>query len=309
MLRNMKRGNNPENNSENKETGCENKPVFRIIPFVIGALAVVVLFVGALVIGKKLTNSKNGNNPESVSGGEIASGGEITSEQTGKLAGTEKIITGNGINDTGDFTLYATEYEGRKGTGKFNYGEALQKSLLFYELQRSGDLPEKTRCNWRGDSALADGSDVGHDLTGGLYDAGDHVKFNLPMAYTAAVLSWSVYENRGAYEESGQLGYALSDIRWIDDYLIKCHTGKEEFYYQVGNGSIDHSWWGPCEVMTMERPAYKVDAENPGSTVVGEAAAALAAGAVIFETDDKEYSEKCLKEAARNSCLTIGRTK
>ena len=293
----MKRGNNPENNSENNETGCENKPVFRIIPFIIGALAVVILFIGAWAIGNKISDSMDSENPGSLPGSEIASGGENTSEPGNTPSGKEIILTGNGINDTGDFTLYATEYEGRKGTGKFNYGEALQKSLLFYELQRSGDLPEQTRCNWRGDSALTDGSDVGHDLTGGLYDAGDHVKFNLPMAYTAAVLSWSVYENKDAYEESGQLEYALSNIRWIDDYLIKCHTGKEEFYYQVGNGSIDHSWWGPCEVMTMDRPAYKVDAQNPGSTVVGEAAAALAAGAVIFETEDKAYSEKCLKEA------------
>ena len=30
--------------------------------------------------------------------------------------------------------------------------------VLFYELQRSGKLPEKTRCNWRGDSGLTDGA-------------------------------------------------------------------------------------------------------------------------------------------------------
>jgi endoglucanase len=36
----------------------------------------------------------------------------------------------------------------------FNYGEALQKSLLFYEAQRSGDLPTTNRINWRGDSAM-----------------------------------------------------------------------------------------------------------------------------------------------------------
>ena len=66
----------------------------------------------------------------------------------------------------------------------FNYGEALQKSLFFYEAQRSGDLPATNRVNWRGDSALTDGADVGRDLTGGWYDAGDHVKFGLPMAAT-----------------------------------------------------------------------------------------------------------------------------
>lgn len=49
----------------------------------------------------------------------------------------------------------------------FNYGEALQKSIWFYDAQRSGDLPASNRVSWRGDSALRDGSDVGLDLSGG----------------------------------------------------------------------------------------------------------------------------------------------
>ena len=71
------------------------------------------------------------------------------------------------------------EYEGRVGTSEFNYGEALQKSIMFYDLQRSGKLPDNFRCNWRGDSCLSDGSDNGLDLSGGFLDAGDNVKFNL----------------------------------------------------------------------------------------------------------------------------------
>lgn len=31
-------------------------------------------------------------------------------------------------------------------------------------------------------------------VIGGWYDAGDNVKFNLPMAWSAAVLAWSVVE-------------------------------------------------------------------------------------------------------------------
>jgi len=38
--------------------------------------------------------------------------------------------------------------------GKFNYGEALQKAVWFYDAQRSGALPADNRVSWRGPSAL-----------------------------------------------------------------------------------------------------------------------------------------------------------
>ena len=202
-------------------------------------------------------------------------------------------------NHTVTGTETGSGYEGIKGTGKYNYGEALQKSLLFYELQRSGELPEVVRCNWRGDSCLHDGSDVGIDLTGGWFDAGDHVKFNLPMAYSAAMLGWSLYEDYDAYEESGQLQYALDNIKWANDYFIKCHPEDEVYYYQVGNGGSDHSWWGPAEVieLKMERPAYCVTADAPGSAVTGESAASLAICSIIYKDLDEDYSKLCLKHA------------
>lgn len=63
----------------------------------------------------------------------------------------------------------------------FNYTEVLEKSILFYRAQRSGDLPEvkDDPVPWRGDSALYDGNDVGEDLTGGWYD-GKHIVFETP---------------------------------------------------------------------------------------------------------------------------------
>lgn len=179
----------------------------------------------------------------------------------------------------------------------YNYGEALQKAIMFYEFQRSGALPADKRDNWRADSGLSDGADVGLNLTGGWYDAGDHVKFNLPMAYSAAMLAWSVYEDREALKSSGQLDYLLADIKWVTDYLIKCHPSANEFYYQVGDGGADHAWWGPAEVMQMSRPSYKLDLTKPGSAVSGEAAAALAAAALVFSTTDPQYAATCLTHA------------
>ncbi|OPZ90568.1 MAG: Endoglucanase 1 precursor [Firmicutes bacterium ADurb.Bin419] len=179
----------------------------------------------------------------------------------------------------------------------YNYGEALQKAIIFYEMQRSGKLPDDNRVNWRGDSALTDGSDAGLDLTGGWYDAGDNAKFNLPMAYTTTMLCWAVYEYRDAFVKSGQLDEILDNIKWATDYFIKCHPSSDVYYYQVGDGALDHAWWGPAEVMQMNRPSFKVTTASPGSTVVGETAAAMAVASVIFKETDPSYAATCLKHA------------
>lgn len=181
----------------------------------------------------------------------------------------------------------------------YNYGEALQKAIMFYEFQMAGKLPDNIRNNWRGDSCLDDGKDVGLDLTGGWFDAGDHVKFNLPMAYTASMLAWTVYEYKDELQKSGQLGYMMDQLKWTSDYFIRCHPEKNVYYYQVGNGIADHNWWVPAECIDLQvnRPAYKLDKSNPGSTVSAGTAAALAATAVVFKDTDPAYAAECLKHA------------
>lgn len=185
----------------------------------------------------------------------------------------------------------------KAAAGDYNYAEVLQKSIYFYETQRSGELPDNNRVEWRGDSGLLDGSDVGHDLTGGWYDAGDHVKFGFPMAYTTTMLAWSVYEYKEGYEESGQLDEILDNIRWATDYFVKAHTAPNELWGQVGNGTADHNWWGPAEVMQMQRPSYKIDATHPGSDLAAETAAALASASIIFRDTDAAYADKLLLHA------------
>lgn len=43
------------------------------------------------------------------------------------------------------------------GGSNFDYKDALTKSILFLEAQRSGKLPPNNRVPWRGDSGLDDG--------------------------------------------------------------------------------------------------------------------------------------------------------
>ena len=72
--------------------------------------------------------------------------------------------------------------------------KVLSKSILFYEAQMAGILPEWHRVPWRRDSCFTDGNDLGLDLSGGFFDAGDHIKFNYPLSFTLQVLAWSAPE-------------------------------------------------------------------------------------------------------------------
>jgi len=69
--------------------------------------------------------------------------------------------------------------------------------------------------------------------TGGWYDAGDNVKFNLPMAWSAAVLAWSVVEFTAGYKAAGQYTVALDNIKWVTDYFIKCVGDGKSIVVQV----------------------------------------------------------------------------
>ncbi|MFI6025615.1 glycoside hydrolase family 9 protein [Amycolatopsis magusensis] len=179
----------------------------------------------------------------------------------------------------------------------FDYGEALQKSIFFYDAQRSGALGSGNRVNWRGDSALADGQDVGLDLTGGFYDAGDHVKFGLPFTASMTMLAWGAVEEPEAYARSGQAPHLKSNLKWGTDWLLKAHPQPNVLYGQVGSGNPDHAWWGPAEVMPMARPSYKIDASCPGSDLAGESAAALAASSMVFAADDPAYANTLVQHA------------
>lgn len=72
---------------------------------------------------------------------------------------------------------------------------------------------------------------------------------------------------------------------------------EREFYGQVGNGHDDHASWSRPEDWTKARPAWKVTAQNPGSELVGETAAALAAASIVFRSSDQSYSMKLLEHA------------
>ncbi|BCX47632.1 glycosylhydrolase [Haloferula helveola] len=184
----------------------------------------------------------------------------------------------------------------------FNYADALRRSLWFYDAQRSGELPDGFRIPWRGDAGLSDGADVGIDLTGGFHDAGDHVKFGLPMAFSMTMLAWGAVEYPDGFSGCGELDELRSVLRWGADYLKRCHVRNPDgstdvFYGQVGDGSLDHAWWGPPESMVMARPSFKIDATSPGSDLAAESAAALASIAMVIAPESPAEAAELIDHA------------
>ena len=112
---------------------------------------------------------------------------------------------------------------------KYDYARALQYSMYFYDANMCGTgVKENNLLPWRGNCHTYDAEvplDSEHtnlsdafikkykdvldpdgngtvDVSGGFHDAGDHVKFGLPEAYAASVVSWGYYEFRDAYKKT-----------------------------------------------------------------------------------------------------------
>nr|CAD7400278.1 unnamed protein product [Timema poppensis] len=163
----------------------------------------------------------------------------------------------------------------------YDYTTVLQDSLLFYEAQRSGKLPSDQRVTWRKDSALNDKGNDGEDLTGGYYDAGDYVKFGFPMAFTTTVLSWGLLDHENGYQKANSVDDCRKAIKWATDWFLKAHVSANEYYGQVGSGTVDHASWGRPEDMTMERPAFKITTSAPGQAFIIK----LTSGASVYKDD------------------------
>ncbi|KAK8568606.1 hypothetical protein V6N13_106509 [Hibiscus sabdariffa] len=183
------------------------------------------------------------------------------------------------------------------GGQDFNYREALSKSLIFLEAQRSGKLPPTNRLKWRGDSALEDGKEANVDLVGGYYDAGDNVKFGLPMAFTITTLSWSAIAYKDELQSAGELENVYAAIRWGTDYFLKCASRKNKLFVQVGDPIKDHECWVRPENMTTPRTVFQINEHTPGTEIAAETSAAMASSSIVFRSFDRPYARRLLNKA------------
>jgi hypothetical protein len=97
----------------------------------------------------------------------------------------------------------------------------------------------------------------------------------------------------------------LEILRWFTDYFLRStfRDGSGNvvaFAYQVGEGSVDHAYWGSPELQDAEtypRPAHFATSEEPASDQAAGAAAALAIMALNMQQTDPEYAALCLDTA------------
>ena len=188
--------------------------------------------------------------------------------------------------------------------GSYNYAEALQKSMFFYEVQQAGKLPEWNEVSWRADSMVDEDGNETDVCTGGWFDAGDHFKFTLTNAYAASVLAWGYLEYKDAVDKKGLGELYRNNVQWGLDYLMQCDRG-DKIIGTVGDftgGSTDHNIWCSAEVYLRKHHLNNDDWVRPydeiaDSTTMALSAAALAEGYIMFKDTQPEKAAAYLKQA------------
>ena len=187
----------------------------------------------------------------------------------------------------------------------YNYAEALQKSMFFYEVQQSGKLPEWNQVPWRADSMVNEDGKETDVVPGGWFDAGDHFKFTLTNAYSASIMAWGYIQYKDAVDKAGLGETYRNNIQWGMDYVMACDKGGGEMIGTIGDftgGSTDHNIWCSAEVYLRKHHLNGGDWDRPYDTiknasVAGLSAACLAQGYLIFKDTQPDKAAEYLEHA------------
>ena len=187
----------------------------------------------------------------------------------------------------------------------YNYAEALQKSMFFYEVQQAGKLPEWNQVPWRADSMVdEDGKETDY-VPGGWFDAGDHFKFTLTNAYSASIMAWGYIQYKDAVDKLGLGETYRNNIQWGMDYVMACDKGGGSMVGTIGDftgGSTDHNIWCSAEVYLRKHHLNGGDWERPydvikNASVAALSAACLAEGYIIFKDTQPDKAAQYLEHA------------
>ncbi|MDX2055651.1 MAG: glycoside hydrolase family 9 protein [Polyangiaceae bacterium] len=208
------------------------------------------------------------------------------------------------------------------------YETVLRLAVHFYGAQRAGTQPNwlLRQVNGGGQGCFtADGKPYGVDLSGGWFDAGDHIKPTLTISYAALLLlkAYEAFPNAfddlyGPTDAAPLVGASISgtpngipdvldEVKAATDYLEKIVVNGS-LVMQVGNTELDHRRFYSCpaqanfdlatggEMQGATRIGREVSLGN-GGAAGGLAAASLALMAQLYAPFDPTAASRYLAAA------------
>lgn len=236
--------------------------------------------------------------------------------------GSSDTGSSSGGGSTGDSTFDGSNIGSIDTSLDYNFAKLLQYSLYFYDANMCGNQVSETSLyskdlygGWRGDCHVNDKftyNNKTYSAVGGYHDAGDHVKFGLPMAQAMTALGIGYHEFGEAFDELGQTSHLKTIVDYYCTYVKSCTVlntegnQAEAFCYQVGNGDADHANWTAPEVenesATKRTDTLVATSSNPATDIVSGTAAALALNYMNFgNEEDLKYAKALFAFAKNNS--------
>lgn len=172
-----------------------------------------------------------------------------------------------------------------------NYADGIQKAIAWFDANRCGTSVATNNIfsSWRSNCHIADA------INGGFHDAGDYVKFQLPAAFSASAIGWSIYEFRSTWP-SVALTKAQQELRIFCDYNIAAWNGST-LVVQIGDPNVDHSYWGAPGLLPGPRPSYR----NAAADMLGQTAASLALMYINFGGANYLNAAKAMYNVAKSN--------
>ncbi len=235
------------------------------------------------------------------------------------------------------------------------YQKALWMTTRFYGAQRMGegvnwlvatheanDVSNQIQFDRskfvKGKSFLKD-ADGDYDLTGGWVDCGDFVLFGQTFFYSAYMLvlgynafpegypdfyseDYHGYIDSDDYTWEGKQGVPdgipdiLNEVKYATDFILKAVRDNRTFYYQKGDGDVDHKIWCTSTVKSAlpvnmggesDGPRMILKATGNATAMASQAASALAAMARAYAKYDADYAAACT-EKAKVACEFVENT-